>query len=146
MGAVEALRVTRKRAARPRRAADRPRAAYAAAERELTDAQIAERFGDVIEAALRAFVSDGGYVEDMAAQSAYIADRRHKAAERRGDADDTGVRRDACDRGHDLTVPENLYVYPNGRKRQCRVCVRDAARERYHRAGGGSAASEGRCP
>ncbi len=85
MSAVEALVVTtRKRAARPRRAADRPRAAYDAAERELTDAQIGERFGDLIEAALRAFVSDGGYVEDMAAQSAYIVDRRHKAAERRG--------------------------------------------------------------
>ncbi len=62
------------------------------------------------------------------------------------------MRRDTCDRGHDLTVPENLYVYPNGRKRQCRVCVRDAARERYWRsrrqAGGEDelAKRQGRCP
>ncbi len=91
MGAVEALRVTRKRAARPRRAGDRPRATHPAAERERTDAQIAERFGDLIEVALTAFVFDGAYVEDMAAQSAYIADRRHRAAERRGAMPMTGT-------------------------------------------------------
>ncbi len=58
------------------------------------------------------------------------------------------MRRDVCDRGHDLTVSENLYVYPNGRKRQCRVCVRDAARERYRRGTGEHelAKREGRCP
>ena len=36
---------------------------------------------------------------------------------------------DACPRGHART-PENTYTYPDGIKRQCRVC-KYAATERY---------------
>lgn len=33
-----------------------------------------------------------------------------------------------CKRGHDLTVPENVYTYPDGRKRQCAQCLRESPR------------------
>lgn len=35
------------------------------------------------------------------------------------------ARRAACVHGHALT-PENVYVRPDGRGRQCRTCIRDA--------------------
>jgi len=36
-----------------------------------------------------------------------------------------------CQRGHPFS-PENTYVYPNGRKRQCRTCARLRAWAQYH--------------
>jgi hypothetical protein len=38
--------------------------------------------------------------------------------------------RTTCQRGHDLTVAENVYRYPDGTKRQCRVCMEENPRRR----------------
>lgn len=38
-----------------------------------------------------------------------------------------------CKRGHALSG-DNVYVYPNGRKRACRECHRSYKRQRYRRA------------
>lgn len=40
------------------------------------------------------------------------------------------ARLQVCRQGHDLTIPENVYIYPDGHKRRCRVCMRAAERRR----------------
>lgn len=43
------------------------------------------------------------------------------------------ARQKTCSRGHDLTIAENVYTRPNGRRR-CRVCQIESQRERRRNA------------
>lgn len=43
------------------------------------------------------------------------------------------ARKQVCKRGHDLTIPANVYVRPNG-KRRCRLCQIEGQRQRRRAA------------